>query len=102
VENGLKKEGKSYLQENCIKSELSNKIVERAKNCNQLRLSFEAAENDPAEWEAMIEENNNTILKSILPLSFLGFGREEYYSKCIRWGMMEGGVQTKQFIISFC
>jgi hypothetical protein len=43
------KEGKPYLQENCIKSKLSNKIVERAKSCNQLRLSFEVAENDPAE-----------------------------------------------------
>jgi hypothetical protein len=62
--------GKSYLQENCIKSKLSNKIVERAKNCNQLRLSFEAVENDPAEWEAMIEDNNNNPEKnsaSVIP-----------------------------------
>jgi hypothetical protein len=76
------KEGKSYLQENCIKSKLSNKIVERAKNCNQLRLSFEAAENDPAEWEAMIEDNDNN---------------PEKYSASVIPGVWERGVPLKMY-----
>jgi hypothetical protein len=77
------KEGKPYLQENCIKSKLTHKIVERAKNCNQLRLSFEAAENDPAEWEAMIEDNDNN---------------PEKYSASVIPGVWERGEPLKMYV----
>lgn len=58
-------EGTSYLKEDAIKDALCSVIVEKAKNCCNLRMALDSVDSEPGQWETMNQDNTQSPQKYV-------------------------------------